>query len=215
MPNAEGHTHRLRQGECISDLGVRHGLFPETIWRHAENEEIRQLRDDMNILEPGDKVYIPAIEERQEEIETAQKHRFRRKGVPAVVRIRLARFGKPFANTDYRIAIDGKEREGATDGDGVLEEPIPPSAKKARVVLELPNNEREEFEFDLGYQNPIDTTEGMQQRLQNLGYQCETTGETDDDSVEALKLFQQDHDLEVTGRFDERTRSALEDAHGS
>jgi peptidoglycan hydrolase-like protein with peptidoglycan-binding domain len=55
----------------------------------------------------------------------------------------------------------------------------------------------------------------MQQRLQNLGYQCETTGETADDSVEALKLFQQDHDLEVTGRFDERTRSALEDAHGS
>jgi hypothetical protein len=50
--------------------------------------------------------------------------------------------------------------------------------------------------------------------LTNLGYPCGDDDELDIATRRALRAFQAEHDLEVTGEIDERTRRALYEEHG-
>jgi peptidoglycan hydrolase-like protein with peptidoglycan-binding domain len=72
------------------------------------------------------------------------------------------------------------------------------------------------FDLGLGGLDPTSEVNGQQERLKNLGYDCgEITGETTDRTRDALRAFQKDHNLDVTGESDDRTIAALESAHGS
>lgn len=82
-------NHTVRQGECISSIAYEYGFFPNTIWNHPDNEQLKQLRKDMNLLEVGDIVKIPEKEEKEESAASEQKHRFRKKGVPAKLRMKI------------------------------------------------------------------------------------------------------------------------------
>ena len=93
--------HKVRQHECINSLANRYSLFSETIWRHSNNAELRSLRQNPNILNPGDEVFIPDMEIKQEAVATEQRHRFRRKGVPAKLRLQILK--------------DIEEEDGAAD----------------------------------------------------------------------------------------------------
>jgi hypothetical protein len=88
MPTKE---YRVRQGDCISSIAYEHGFFPDTLWNHSENAELKQNRKDMNLLEVGDIVRIPEKEEKEESAAPEQKHRFRKKGVPAKLRMKIFR----------------------------------------------------------------------------------------------------------------------------
>jgi len=213
-PAHEAFTHTIAKGECISELAEKHGHFPETIWQDDGNSDLRRNRDDMNILLPGDEVHIPALREKEIEKPTEKRHRFRRKGVPAKLKIRFMAFDEPHADTAYQIKIDGSFHDGQTDGDGYLDEWIAPTARKAEVTLHLPERD-EQYDFDLGHQDPIDEPTGLQQRLENLGFSCQATGQMDDQTKAALKMFQQENDLEPTGDLDDSTKSKLNDLHGT
>ena len=79
---------------------------------------------------------------------TEQKIRFRKKGVPGFIRLRLTLDDEPRINELWRICIDGEWHEGTTDGDGYLQIPVPPEAKKAKLVIgegEL----QESFDFNI------------------------------------------------------------------
>lgn len=104
-------NHTIRQGECIESLADRYGFFPETLWKHADNSDLRELRKDQNILQPGDVVVIPDLELGEESAATEQKHRFRRKGVPAKMRIV---FYKPVEPENE----DDQGDEGGSGGSG-------------------------------------------------------------------------------------------------
>ena len=84
-------NHTGRQGECISSIAYEYGFFPKTIWNLQDNAQLKQLRKDMNLLEVDDVVEIPEKEEKEESIASEQKHRFRKKGVPAKLRMKILR----------------------------------------------------------------------------------------------------------------------------
>lgn len=86
-----GVYYTLRQGDCITSVAASHGLFWRTVWQHANNAELRQRREDPNILVPGDVVFIPEKRQRPETGATEMRHRFRKKGTPAKLRLRLMR----------------------------------------------------------------------------------------------------------------------------
>ena len=59
--------HTVREGECVSSIAYEHGLFPDTIWDHPDNSELKQKRKEMNLLEAGDVVEIPEKEDHEAE----------------------------------------------------------------------------------------------------------------------------------------------------
>ena len=71
--------------------------------------------------------------------------------------------------------------------------------------------------MSVGRLNTVDdTTEaGWKARLYNLGFLTDPTlDDTDGEVVFALQDFQAEHLLDVSGAFDDATKSKLKDVHG-
>ncbi len=207
-------THVCAQGDCIASIAEAHGFFPATIWDDAANSNLKDLRGEEGyVLFSGDEVVVPDLTPKDEACATEQRHRFRRKGVPEKLKIKLVDDDdKPLGGASYRLDIDGKLTEGKTDADGTLEQYIPPGARNAR--LRVPDQDLE-IEVPLGHLDPIDEVRGVQQRLNNLGYSCGVTGEEDAETAAAISRFQSDHELEITGEANAATRDELKSAHGA
>ena len=199
-------------GDCIHSIAFERGFFPDTIWNHADNAELKNKRKDPCVLLPGDIVVVPDKRLKELSKPPEKKHRFKRKGVPKTLRIQIKSKDKTMPGLTYTMIIDDElRREGQTDGDGFIVEQIPPNAKQAAIEL----GDGSEFELQLGVQDPLDTISGIQGRLHALGYY-----DGPDDGVlsaptqEALKLFQRQNGLNATGQPDQQSRDALKNLAG-
>jgi len=81
----------VEQGDCISSIADEHGFFWETLWNLPENSDLKQERKEPTILHEGDVVHIPDLRAKTEDCATEQKHKFKRKGVPAMLKMRILR----------------------------------------------------------------------------------------------------------------------------
>jgi peptidoglycan hydrolase-like protein with peptidoglycan-binding domain len=69
---------------------------------------------------------------------------------------------------------------------------------------------------DLGQLDPYDSISGVQARLNNLGYGAgEVDGRLNARTERALRQFQRQQKLEITGRIDEKTCDKLRELNGS
>ncbi|MDI7259574.1 MAG: peptidoglycan-binding protein [Thermodesulfobacteriota bacterium] len=205
--------YTIKEGECLSSIAQRHGLFWKKIWDHPNNSDLKRRRKDPNILYPGDVVFIPEKEEKQENGSTEQRHHFRKKGVPAKVRLRLMRNDQPRANESYVLEVDGIFFAGTTDADGKLEQSIPPNAKKGKLFI---GKKREEYILNLGHMDPLNELIGIQKRLNNLGFHCgPANGVLGPRTTNAFKAFQKKHHLTESGEADEATKNKLTEIYGS
>jgi len=203
----------IKQGDCISSIAYRYGFFPDTIWRHSGNAELRGQRSDPNLLYPGDVLEIPDMEPRHENASTDSRHRFVRRGVPAMLRLQLFDGAKPRENQSYDLTIDGVHSSSTTDSEGKIEHPIPPDAREAEIVIG-PDEER--YHLDLGNLDPVTELSGVQSRLNNLGYDSgPVDGEYGEQTKRALLWFQGFSDLDQTGEPDDATIAKLEELHDS
>ena len=199
-------------GDSVTSIAHDKGFFWETIWNHPENSELKQKRKDPNIIAPGDEVFVPDLETKKENRPNEARHKFKRKGVPATLKLRLTRLDEPRANEPYTLIIDGTLFTGSTDSDGRLEHPIPPNARSA--ILKLKQG-KEEYPISIGGLDPFDTPTGVKHRLNNLGF---APGDINDDlttpeAVEAIKTFQKKYDLDVTGEADDATKKKIDEVH--
>jgi N-acetylmuramoyl-L-alanine amidase len=203
----------------MSSIAHKYRILPETIWDDPANAKLKDQRKDPNILYPGDVVYVPDKEEREEACATEQRHRFRRKGVPVFLRLRLLDDERhPRQDIDYILKIDGDIRSGKTDVNGCIDEPIPPNARRAILTLsgEEQGDDPEEYVLSLGSIDPIFTSSGAQQRLANLGYDVGSNDAENDEFLrEAIKGFQKEIDQEETGELNDATLQELKDLHTS
>jgi N-acetylmuramoyl-L-alanine amidase len=207
--------HQVSSGDCIASIAFDHGFFPDTIWDDPANRDLRERRRDPNILLEGDVVEVRDLRRKDEPGETERRHRFRRKGVPEILRIVIEdEQGEPRAHLPYRLEIDGSVRRGRTDAEGMLREPIIPGARDGRLFVGEQGAE-EEYPLDLGWLDPVTELRGVQQRLKNLGYDCVVDGQPGAQTEQAIRQFQTNHELAPTGEADEATRQALETEHGS
>ena len=199
--------HTVSQGECLSSISAQYGFTWQTIWNHALNAELKQLRKDPNVLFPGDVLKIPDRALKQAARATDARHRFQKKGTPAKLKIRLLLNDKPRAGRRYRLCIDGTWTTGQTNGGGFLEAKIPPTARHGELHVEEDGHE-DVFRLQIGELDPIDTDDGVVKRLANLGYA------TTPDLAVGLKSFQRASGLTVTGALDDATRARLKEQHG-
>lgn len=114
--------HEVSAGDCVSSISKSHGFFWETIWNHPENSELKNLRQDPNILLPGDRVYVPDKDPGEENGATEARHRFRLKGVPAKLRLRVMREPKPEGSVPSTPGAGAGEEKNPSSEDPLIEE---------------------------------------------------------------------------------------------
>ena len=205
----------VKDDDCMSAIAEAHGHFWQTIWNDPDNAELKEVRKDPNVLMPGDRVTIKPIQKKSVSKATNKSYRFRRKGVPAKLHIRLMKHGEPRANESYRVDIDGKLTRGVTDAAGYVDIYIPCNAKKGKLWVGPPEDEKM-YLLNLGTTLPAARIKGVKQRLANLGYHC---GFIDDEITrvyrDALQTFQKDEQLPESGVADDATRQRLVEVHRS
>ena len=196
-------------GETTSSLAKKKGFFWRTIWEHPENAGLRAKRKDPNVLFETDEIFIPEREPKNVSKGTEAEHIFRRKGEPSKIKIQMLKLGEPRANEDYIFDADGKQTNGKTDGDGRLEHFIPGDAKSGKLIFK---GGKEVHHLKLGNLDPLDQISGVQQRLNNLGYNCGgEMGKLGEKTKAALKKFQTDNKLNVSGEPDAATKAKLQE----
>jgi hypothetical protein len=206
--------HVVKEGECISSIAQDTGHFWQTLWDDPTNTELRNVRKDRSVLLPGDRVHVPPLREKREVGDAEMRHRFRRKGQPEVLRVRVLRDGEPRGNEPYTLDVDGTRREGTTDAEGKVAVPIPGNARRAKLSVGR-KSDVEEYVFTLGAIDPIDEISGVQGRLNNLGFDCgPVDGKWGPQTEKALKDYQGRRRLPVTGAPDEATRGKLVEEYG-
>jgi len=205
--------HKVKQGECISSIAEQYGLFPNALWNQPENSQLKRRRKNPNVLFPSDELFIPERQEKSEKGSTEQLHRFRKRGVPAKLRVRIQRNNKTIADAEYTLEIESNIYEGWTDPDGWIEESIHPGARKGKLILRAGHRQ---FNLQLGYLDPIDELSGVQARLKNLGFDPgPIDGKMGPRTQAALREFQESHELKQSGRENEETMKLLQELHGA
>jgi N-acetylmuramoyl-L-alanine amidase len=206
-------SHIVQQGDSVASLAEQYGHFVHTIWDADNNATLKAQRRDMNVLLPGDVVWIPDVSVVGRSCEIGKRHVFRRKGVPAALRLQLMRNGNPRADLPYRLTIGDTVLKGKTDAQGRLHVFVSPQARDATLYL---GTEEERVQLQLGAMDPEDSPSGIEKRLINLGYLTASAAESPDDGTRlrgALRQFQADRKLDITGEADAATRASLVSTH--
>jgi hypothetical protein len=210
--------HKVEDGDSIPGLAARNGLLPETLWGHPDNAKLKEKRGSSHVLLDGeDEVFVPDVRStRSEAVPIDQRTTFRRKAVTETLRVcfRDAK-GKPRVGLDYLFEVEGEQRHGQTKEGGLLEEWVPPTARRAEVTLRDGDVE-EHYALLLSHLDPPDEVWGAQQRLMSLGYDCgDEYGAPGEKTDRALRAFQRAHGLRPTGTLDAQTRERLEKEYRS
>lgn len=197
------------------NIADNYGFSWETVWNHPDNAELKQRRENPNVLFPGDVVVVPEITPRIEDAATDKRHIYVKKNNLAQVRLRLLDLKRrPRKNVRY-VATGDVVCDGQSDGDGYISLNVPPSAQE--IKLKVTEGARtDEYTLPLGHIDPIEELSGVQHRLVNLGYSCGSEeGTLGEFTRAAIRAFQKERNLTVTGEIDDATRQALQEIHGS
>ena len=197
----------------MSSLGSTYGILPETIWNWPDNASLRVRRKNMNVLKPGDVVAIPPLRFKEESGQTEQRHRFMRNRCPSRILIRLLKNGEPLVDAEYTLDVEGIRKVGRTDGDGWLNEPVPPQATCGRLAL---NQSGRQYELIIGGLDPVEEVRGLRSRLLGLGFNPGPENGKETHLTEAaLREFQRLNGLDPTGDPDDDTVEKLKQIYGA
>lgn len=204
--------YTVKQGDHLAKIAKRFGfLSVRLIWNHPKNAKLRKLRQNPNVLLPGDVVHVPDRTAKIVSRSVGQQHTFQLRGEALLVRVVLLDLRRELIPGEKVTLVLGNEMELSTDGEGKLEHQIDPSTELGAIRLK-----HGDADLRVGHLDPIEEESGVRARLSNLGY---LIGEVEDaEDVEELKLalqeFQADFALPFTGELDDATRSKLLEVHG-
>ncbi|MFW3899039.1 peptidoglycan-binding domain-containing protein [Pseudomonas putida] len=208
--------HTISAGESTISLSELHGHFAQTIWADPGNESLRQGRQDMNALLPGDELTIPARRRKTIAASIGKRYVLQRKGIPAIYRLQVRSGGRPVGRCAYLLTVDKHlVLDGWTDDNGVLATWLPAQSREG--VLEIQSNgywSDLTLRLRFGGLGPLEDDQGVAHRLANLGILVRREGAPSADELEAaVRTFQGLQGLEVTGRIDSLLRERLYAVH--
>jgi hypothetical protein len=181
-PPSDG-IHVIVDGEWVGSVAMHYGFsdWNKEVWQLPQNASLRQKRPDPHVLGVGDKLFIPPWQEKVVDCPVAKRHRFELKVPTEVLRLRLlGEDAKPIKDEEYKLEIEHepgggtfKQAHSKTDGEGVLTEDVPSTARSG--LLRLPRL-HQHIELRIGFLTPLDLDDpeklirGAQERLASLGF---------------------------------------------
>ncbi|MCI0406335.1 MAG: peptidoglycan-binding protein [candidate division Zixibacteria bacterium] len=213
-------VHKVKQGECLASIAKKYGFSDwKKIYDHPENKDFKQKRPNSNIILPGDKLFIPEKELKEESVQTQTRHRFQFKNQKAAVKIVLKdEEGQAISWKKYKLAVEDIEFEGVTGSDGLIEHRVPADAENGKLTL-WPKDDSPEESFTwllkLGHLDPLKEISGVQARLHNLGFNPgPVDGISGPRTQAAVRAFQEKFGLTVDGIAGPETQAKLRNVHG-
>ncbi|WP_437827969.1 PGRP and LysM peptidoglycan-binding domain-containing protein [Sorangium sp. So ce1153] len=206
------------QGDTMSSIAERHGLFWETLWELPANAELKAAREDPEVLLPGDRVTLIPIRTKSAACETGRRHVFRRRGIPVRIRFALRdERGDPLSGERYTLTLGERRYEGRVGSDGIVEHWVMPTSGTGELTVFRGDGGAAPFArwpLRIGHLDPIESLSGLQARLNNLGFACGAVDSAMGPKTEAaLRAFQTAAGLEPTGAVDDATIAALRARH--
>ena len=230
-----GITYTVGEGENLITIAKAFGFRRwETIYNHQKNANFRKENPSPYIVKEKSKLWIPEFTIKQLPCETGKTHRFILERLKTLLHIELKDDeGQPYANIKYEVWVPNKKTgnmklygsERRTTAQGFVDAEVPviqtvdgQGEESYAVDLKLwfdgDDAQPETYTVQIGELDPIDTIEGIQDRLNNLGYDSGAVdGELGPITKAALEKFQADYGLPVTGKIDKATRNKLKAVH--
>jgi len=211
--------YTVKQGDHLSKIAKDNGFTDYTIiWDHPNNSDLKNLRQNPNILLPGDQVFIPDMEEKHETGATDKKHTFTVNKNTLKLRLVLEdMYEKPIAGAQCALLIDGQVYQLTTDGNGKLEQEIPLDAKEGSLTIRGDQTPfaNQVLPIKIGHLDPLDEPSGQIARLNNLGYSAGKLDGSDTAAFSsAIQEFQCDNSLTVDGICGPQTQAKLKQVCG-
>jgi hypothetical protein len=213
--------HIVRRNEHLSQIASRFGVSAAEVWDHPRNGDLRRRRRDPNVLAPGDVLLIPKPP-RRDPVRIAHKGstHFTLPPEPTVtVTIRLRDEHGEFRGEAFDVRLRGARPEdpplceGTTGGSGEVVFDVPVSIHE--VVLRVPGRSYATVVY-VGGLDPAATESGIRARLRHLGFLRPSRPGLEAQAFEdAVRRFQAEQGLAVTGRMDADTAARLQDEHRS
>jgi hypothetical protein len=217
--------HIIEQGECLSSLAGAYGLRSwKDLYDHPENTELNKQRPNPNVVAPGDVVSVPdsATEKKTVPCTTGKTYLFIVDAPKVRLRILLQDWQEePYGDKRFEVTIEGRQFCGRTDGEGLIDIPIPTSALGGRLKVWIGEDEDDpspdiDHDLDIGHLDPASCVTGLQARLHNLGHRCEVNGNLDEDTMAAVRAFRAKaglQEVEDDALIDDELRSILLKLH--
>jgi hypothetical protein len=206
--------HNVLDGECVATIAYQTGFFWSTLWEDPGNEALRRTRGSPYLLAAKDRVHVPKRQLRRHPCAVDSAVVIRRLGVPERLRIQFLYHNyapRPFVKYSlslrYRSGVT-RQLDGVTDAAGYIDERVYPEIVEATIEL-FEGDTVEQHHLALADLNPVSEISGWKQRLNRLGYDCDSSTGIDPQTRAALRNFQRDNHLPVTGSFTLPTRSQL------
>lgn len=193
----------------MSTIAAQHGFgSAAALYEHPDNEQIRAIRPNPDILWPGDEVVIPESAGRRQRIRMDARHVFVRVQPRVFLRLRVPRE----LQASFSIELEDHDDtfEGAVQ-DGLIDVEIPITARNGRLVLtDGEGDVIEAIHLRIGDLDPVDCVTGIQSRLRRLGYDCgDEVGEFGPATRRSIAAFQRNNGLSDSGELDTPTQTKL------
>ncbi len=227
----------IRRGDHLFKIAAAFNVSKwSTIW--DANQELRSKpRKNPNQLCDGDELLVPVPEDNEEPGATEANHPFQMPGSELQLRLRLLNSDfSPLADLDYSLEVvdgDGHKTalQGRTDAKGQLSQAIPPASAKATLTARVPlpagtkappgSEIPMTWNLWIGALHPMlepapddACLPGVQQRLNNLGFDCgEVTGQINENTKAAIRAFRRKFGLPDGDSSDEALQNKLREVH--
>ncbi|VUD46700.1 hypothetical protein TDB9533_00876 [Thalassocella blandensis] len=215
-------THTVKQGDTLSKIARQYGYFDyRKIYDHPDNEDFRELRDNPNVLFPGDKIVIPDKEAEVATLATSSTHTFQLLTPQQdKLSIKLQNiYGNAWDGKKAKLTLGDQVIEQVLDDSGVISVEIIDDSQDCGFIelyLDEESDEpTEKIEIKINHLDPVTENTGIQARLKNLGYDCgPIDGKIGKITKECIEAFQADNELVVDGIAGPNTQAKLKELYG-